>query len=46
MDEYEIVESSVATPTVTPKEPTGFTVILEREVALYASILQINSKMI
>lgn len=46
MDEYETIESSIATPTVTPKEPTGFTVILQREVSLYTSILQINSKMI
>jgi hypothetical protein len=40
VDNYEKVESSLTTQTVTPEAPTGFVVMLQREAALYTRTMQ------
>ena len=46
MNNYNTVESPVATPTITPEEPMSFEVILQHEVALDTARYMINFKMI
>jgi hypothetical protein len=39
VDDYETIESFAATPPMTPKAPTRFVVILQRETTLHAKLV-------